>query len=184
MTPQGHFRVLKCYTSLKYSLHTTRTLCVVLTLLSFIAAEILNTRVSNQVSPGNRSTYPAPLALDAILKYILQSLKHSISKFTSEVFGKAGILYSLAQGNTQTKWIWQPFWYLGICFSAHQLCFVFKTEQGQDICLRVDICLCWALFHESQVSVTDLRQILQFTGKKWGHQHIVRYWRHTAFIRQ
>lgn len=60
--------------------------------------------------------------------------------------------------------------------------FVFKTEQGQHICLRVDICLCWALFHESQVSVTDLRQILQFTGKKWGHQYIVRYWRRTAFI--
>lgn len=34
----------------------------------------------------------------------------------------------------------------------------------------------------SQVSVTDLRQILQFTGKKWGHQYIVRYWRRTAFI--
>ena len=64
----------------------------------------------------------------------------------------------------------------------HTNCFVFKTEQGQHICLRVDICLCWALFHESQVSVTDLRQILQFTGKKWGHQYIVRYWRCTAFI--
>ena len=64
----------------------------------------------------------------------------------------------------------------------HTNCSVFKTEQGQHICLRVDICLCWALFHESQVSVTDLRQILQFTGKKWGHQYIVRYWRRTAFI--
>lgn len=64
----------------------------------------------------------------------------------------------------------------------HTNCSVFKTEQGQHICLRVDICLCWALFHESQVSVTDLRQILQFTGKKWGHRYIVRYWRRGAFI--
>lgn len=67
---------------------------------------------------------------------------------------------------THIRWTWQPFWYLVICFNAYWLCFVFKTEQGQHICLRVDICLCWALFHESQVSVTDLRQILQFTGKK------------------
>lgn len=64
----------------------------------------------------------------------------------------------------------------------HTNCSGFKTEQGQHICLRVDICLCWALFHESQVSVTDLRQILQFTGKKWGHRYIVRYWRRGAFI--
>lgn len=79
--------------------HTTRTLCVVLTLLSFIAAEILNTRVGNQISPGKGSMEPAPLALDAILKYIFQSVKRSISKFTSKVFGKAGTLYSLALGN-------------------------------------------------------------------------------------
>lgn len=80
-------------------LHTTRTLCVVLTLRSFIAAEILNTRVGNQVSPRKGSMERAPLALDATLKYILQSVKHSISKFTSEVFGKAGTPYSLALGN-------------------------------------------------------------------------------------
>lgn len=87
----------------KVLLHTTKTLCVVLTLLSFIAAEILNTRVGNQVPPGRGSMEPAPLALNAILKYIFQSVKHSISKFTSKVFGKAGTLYSLALGNCTDK---------------------------------------------------------------------------------
>lgn len=83
----------------KVLLQTSRALCVVLTLLSFVAAEILNIRLGNRISPGKGSLEQAPLALDAILKYILQSVKHSISKFTSEVFGKAGTLYSLALGN-------------------------------------------------------------------------------------
>lgn len=94
MTSQGHFRVLNMPNIFKVLLHTTRTVCVALTLLSFIAAEIPNTRVGNQVPPGTGSMEPAPLALDAILKYIFQSVKHSISKFTSTVFGKAGTLLS------------------------------------------------------------------------------------------
>lgn len=73
MTPQGHFRVLNMPDIFKVLLHTTTTVCVALTLLSFIAAEILNTRVGNQVPPGKGSMEPAPLALDAILKYIFQS---------------------------------------------------------------------------------------------------------------
>lgn len=167
----------------KVLLHTIRTLCVVLTLLSFIAAEILNTRVGNQIPPGKGSVEPAPWHWMPSWKIF--SSQSSIPLANSH-------LKSLARQEhcehctllpwviTQTTWIWQPFWCPAICFNAHQL--VFKTEQGQHICLKVDICLCWALFHESQISVTDLRQILQFTGKKWGHQYIVRYWRHTTFI--
>lgn len=181
MTSQGHFRVLNMSNTFNVLLHTTRTACVALTLLSFITAEIPNTRAGNQVPPGKGSMEPAPLALDAILKHIFQSVKHSISKFTSAVFGKAGTLLSCpgySHRLSESDRHWDTWEYA----SMHTNCSVFKTEQGQHICLRVEICLCWALFHESQVSVTDLRQILQFTGKKWGHRYIVRYWRRGAFI--
>lgn len=76
---------------LQVLLHTTRTWCAVLTLLSFIAAGILNTRVGSQPAMCRKREHGA-----SSIHYLEVFFPDSQ---TSEVFGKAGTWYSLVLGN-------------------------------------------------------------------------------------